>query len=44
MKEFVKKHAKNRIISSLEGGYDLPSLTESSWAHINILGTMTYNL
>lgn len=37
IKEIAKKHAKNRIISSLEGGYHLPSLAESSWAHINNL-------
>ncbi len=37
IKEIAKKHAKNRIISSLEGGYHLPSLAESAWAHINVL-------
>ncbi len=37
IKEIAKKHAKNRIISSLEGGYHLASLAESSWAHINKL-------
>lgn len=39
--EFVKKIANNccsgRIISSLEGGYHLPSLTESALAHITSL-------
>ncbi len=39
--EFIKKTANNccsgRIISSLEGGYHLPSLTESALAHINSL-------
>ena len=41
MTEFIKKiaekYAKNRIISSLEGGYHLPSLAQSAWAHINTL-------
>ena len=39
--EFIKKTANNccsgRIISSLEGGYHLPSLTESALAHITSL-------
>jgi acetoin utilization deacetylase AcuC-like enzyme len=39
--EFIKKTASNccsgRIISSLEGGYHLPSLTESALAHITSL-------
>jgi acetoin utilization deacetylase AcuC-like enzyme len=39
--EFIKKTANNccqgRIISSLEGGYHLPSLTESVLAHITSL-------
>lgn len=41
--EFIKKTANNccagRIISSLEGGYHLPSLTESALAHISSLAT-----
>lgn len=37
IKDIAKKYAKNRIISSLEGGYHLPSLSESAWAHINSL-------
>ncbi len=41
MTEFIKKIANNccagRIISSLEGGYHLPSLSESVLAHINSL-------
>lgn len=37
IKDIAKKYAKNRIISSLEGGYHLPSLSESTWAHINSL-------
>jgi acetoin utilization deacetylase AcuC-like enzyme len=37
IQDIAKKHAKNRIISSLEGGYHLPSLAESAWAHVNTL-------
>jgi acetoin utilization deacetylase AcuC-like enzyme len=37
IKDIAKKHAKSRVISSLEGGYHLPSLAESAWAHINAL-------
>jgi acetoin utilization deacetylase AcuC-like enzyme len=37
IKEIAKKYAKNRIISSLEGGYHLPSLAQSAWAHIETL-------
>lgn len=41
--EFIKKIANNccasRIISSLEGGYHLPSLAESVLAHITSLNT-----
>jgi acetoin utilization deacetylase AcuC-like enzyme len=41
--EFIKKTANNccagRIISSLEGGYHLPSLTESALAHISRLAS-----
>ena len=37
IKTIVKKYAENRIISSLEGGYDLPSLAESALAHIETL-------
>lgn len=39
--EFIKgiaqKHAQGRIVSSLEGGYDLPSLADSASAHIRTL-------
>jgi acetoin utilization deacetylase AcuC-like enzyme len=41
--EFIKKTANNccsgRIISSLEGGYHLPSLTDSALAHISSLAS-----
>ena len=36
-KKIAEKYAKNRIISSLEGGYHLPSLAKSAWAHIDTL-------
>ena len=36
-KKIAEKYAKNRIISSLEGGYHLPSLAQSAWAHIDTL-------
>lgn len=39
--EFIKKvaarHAEGRVVSVLEGGYDLPSLAESASAHIRTL-------
>ena len=37
IKQIAEKYAKNRIISSLEGGYHLPSLAQSAWAHIDTL-------
>ncbi len=37
IKKIVKNHCENRIISSLEGGYHLPSLSESALAHIDSL-------
>jgi acetoin utilization deacetylase AcuC-like enzyme len=37
IKKIAKKYAQNRIISSLEGGYHLPSLAQSAWAHIETL-------
>jgi acetoin utilization deacetylase AcuC-like enzyme len=37
IKEIAKKSVNNRIVSSLEGGYHLPSLAESAWVHINAL-------
>jgi len=39
IKDIAKVHSKNRIVSSLEGGYHLPSLAESAWAHINTLAS-----
>jgi acetoin utilization deacetylase AcuC-like enzyme len=37
IKEIAQKHAQGRIVSSLEGGYDLPSLADSASAHIRTL-------
>lgn len=36
-KKIAEKYAEHRIISSLEGGYHLPSLAQSAWAHIDTL-------
>ena len=38
-KQIVKKCNHKRIISSLEGGYHLPSLAESAFAHIKTLNS-----
>lgn len=37
IKDVARKHAKGRIVSSLEGGYDLPSLADSASAHVRTL-------
>lgn len=37
IKRIAQKHAQGRIVSSLEGGYDLPSLADSASAHIRAL-------
>ena len=34
IKKIAKDHCQNRLISSLEGGYHLPSLSESALAHV----------
>lgn len=36
--EVARAHAQGRIVSTLEGGYDLPSLSRSVLAHIKVLG------
>lgn len=36
-KDVAERHAKGRIVSSLEGGYHLPALAESAVAHIGAL-------
>jgi acetoin utilization deacetylase AcuC-like enzyme len=41
--EIAKKSVNNRIVSSLEGGYHLPSLADSAWAHINSLTKQQLN-
>jgi acetoin utilization deacetylase AcuC-like enzyme len=33
----AERHAKGRIVSTLEGGYDLPSLAASAATHIERL-------
>ncbi|MDH3658989.1 MAG: histone deacetylase family protein [Alphaproteobacteria bacterium] len=35
----AKRHAKGRVVSVLEGGYDLVALTNSFMAHLNVLRT-----
>lgn len=37
IKDIAARHAKGRIVSSLEGGYDLPSLADSAAAHVKTL-------
>jgi acetoin utilization deacetylase AcuC-like enzyme len=37
VKEIAKKHAKGRIVSSLEGGYNLSALGRSVEAHLRVL-------
>lgn len=37
VKEIAARHAQGRIVSTLEGGYDLPSLADSAAAHIKTL-------
>ena len=35
--DMARKHAANRVVSTLEGGYDLPSLARSVEAHLRVL-------
>jgi acetoin utilization deacetylase AcuC-like enzyme len=37
IKEVAQRHAQGRIVSCLEGGYDLSSLARSVEAHIRVL-------
>jgi acetoin utilization deacetylase AcuC-like enzyme len=37
LKEIAEKHAKGRIVSVLEGGYDLEALARSAAAHVETL-------
>lgn len=36
----AERHARGRIVSTLEGGYDLPSLARSVLAHVRVLGDL----
>ena len=40
LKEVAKKHASGRIVSSLEGGYNLSALGRSAEAHIRVLADL----
>ena len=40
IKDVAKRHAKGRIVSSLEGGYDLNSLARSVEAHVRVLADL----
>lgn len=40
IKDVARRHAKGRIVSSLEGGYDLPALARSVEAHIRVLADL----
>lgn len=37
IKDVAARHAKGRVVSLLEGGYDLPSLADSATAHVRTL-------
>jgi acetoin utilization deacetylase AcuC-like enzyme len=37
IKEMARKHAKGRIVSCLEGGYNLSALSRSVEAHLRVL-------
>ena len=40
IKEVAKRHAKGRIVSSLEGGYNLSALARSVEAHVRVLADL----
>ena len=40
IKDVAKRHAKGRIVSSLEGGYNLQALAKSVEAHIRVLADL----
>ena len=40
IKEIASEYARNRIVSSLEGGYALPALGRSVAAHLKVLGDL----
>jgi len=33
----ARRHAKGRLVSALEGGYDLDALADSAAAHVRVL-------
>jgi acetoin utilization deacetylase AcuC-like enzyme len=35
--EVARQHAKGRVVSTLEGGYDLTALAASAAAHLRVL-------
>ena len=35
--EIARRHAAGRVVSTLEGGYDLPALGASVAAHVRVL-------
>jgi acetoin utilization deacetylase AcuC-like enzyme len=40
LKSVADKHAQRRIVSALEGGYELPALGRSALAHIKVLSSL----
>ena len=40
IKDVAKRHSKGRIVSSLEGGYNLRALARSVEAHIRVLADL----
>ena len=40
IKDIARKHAKGRIVSSLEGGYNLDALGRSVEAHLRVLADL----
>jgi acetoin utilization deacetylase AcuC-like enzyme len=40
IKDIARRYAKGRIVSSLEGGYDLSALGRSVEAHIRVLADL----
>jgi acetoin utilization deacetylase AcuC-like enzyme len=40
IKDVAKRHAKGRMVSSLEGGYNLNALARSVEAHIRVLADL----
>jgi acetoin utilization deacetylase AcuC-like enzyme len=40
LRDVARRHAKGRIVSSLEGGYNLPALARSVEAHLRVLADL----